>query len=87
MCYNMLKMSFVENIMCTRMMKFNVFVFYVRDNDITGIIDHSFCVDHEVCGRCGERIVRDFKPGGRNIPVTQENKKEYVEYVFFKLMA
>ena len=56
----------------------------LRDNDITGIIDHGFCVDHEAYG---ERIVHDLKPGGRDIPVTEDNKKEYVKYVFFNSLC
>lgn len=66
-----------------RTKKFDVYVSIVRNNDITGSNDHDFCVDHEAYG---ERIVHDLKPGGRNIPVTQENKEEYVEYVSFKLI-
>lgn len=50
----------------------------VSDNDITGIIDNGFCVDHDAYG---EHIVHDLKPGGRDITVTEENKKEYVKYV------
>ena len=29
----------------------------------------------------GVTEVRDLKPGGRNLPVTEENKKEYMKYV------
>ena len=50
----------------------------VRDNDIAGIIDNGFCVDHEAYG---EHVVHDLKPGGRDIAVTEVNKKEYVKYV------
>lgn len=31
--------------------------------------------------RFGETLEIDLKPDGRNIPVTNENKQEYVEYV------
>jgi E3 ubiquitin-protein ligase NEDD4 len=31
--------------------------------------------------RFGEMVTIDLKPGGADIPVTQENKKEYVDYV------
>jgi E3 ubiquitin-protein ligase HUWE1 len=48
------------------------------DNDITGIITETFSVDDDVFG-----VVNtvDLKPGGRDIPVTQENKEEYVRLV------
>ena len=29
--------------------------------------------------RFGEQLEIDLKPGGRDIPVTNENKKEYIE--------
>lgn len=48
------------------------------DNDITGIIDNGFCVDHDAYG---QHVVHDLKPGGRDIIVTEENKKEYVKCV------
>jgi E3 ubiquitin-protein ligase NEDD4 len=47
-----------------------------RDNDIEGIIELTFAVDDE---KFGERRTIDLKPGGRDIPVTNENKHEYVE--------
>jgi E3 ubiquitin-protein ligase NEDD4 len=31
--------------------------------------------------RFGEMVTIDLKPGGADIPVTQENKKEYIDYV------
>jgi E3 ubiquitin-protein ligase HUWE1 len=51
---------------------------WMLDNDITGIITESFSVDDDVFG-----VVNtvDLKPGGRDIPVTQENKEEYVRLV------
>ena len=47
-----------------------------RENDIEGIIELTFSVDDE---KFGERTTVDLKPGGRDIPVTNENKGEYVE--------
>jgi len=47
-----------------------------RDNDITDVIDHVFCVDHEAFG---EHKEHELKPGGRDISVTEGNKKEYVK--------
>ncbi|KAK0386595.1 hypothetical protein NLU13_6430 [Sarocladium strictum] len=51
---------------------------WMLDNDITGIITETFSVDDDVFG-----VVNtvDLKPGGRDIPVTQENKEEYVRLV------
>jgi len=49
-----------------------------RDNDITDVIDHVFCVDHEAFG---EHKEHELKPGGRDIPVIEDNKKEYVKLV------
>lgn len=40
------------------------------------MIDHVFCVDHEAFG---EHKEHELKPGGRDIPVTEGNKKEYVK--------
>ncbi|KAK1150284.1 hypothetical protein N8T08_000186 [Aspergillus melleus] len=48
------------------------------DNDIDGILELTFSVDDE---KFGERRTIDLKPGGRDIPVTNENKHEYVELV------
>lgn len=50
-----------------------------RDNDIEGIVELTFSIDDE---KFGERDTIDLKPDGRNIPVTNENKHEYVEYVY-----
>ena len=52
--------------------------FVTRDNDIIDVIDHVFCVDHEAFG---EHKEHELKPGGRDIPVTEDNKKEYVKLV------
>ncbi|EAU30705.1 E3 ubiquitin--protein ligase pub1 [Aspergillus terreus NIH2624] len=51
---------------------------WTLDNDIEGIIELTFAVDDE---KFGERRTIDLKPGGRDIPVTNENKHEYVELV------
>ena len=54
-------------------------MFLTRDNDITDVIDETFTTIED---RFGEMVTIDLKPGGADIPVTEENKKEYVEYVF-----
>jgi len=49
-----------------------------RENDITDIIDETFTTTEE---RFGEMVTIELKPGGADEPVTQDNKKEYVEHV------
>lgn len=49
-----------------------------RENDITNVLELTFSTDDE---RFGETVTIDLKPNGRNIEVTNENKKEYIEYV------
>jgi E3 ubiquitin-protein ligase NEDD4 len=49
---------------------------WTLENDITDILELTFSTDDE---RFGESIVIDLKPDGRNIEVTNENKKEYIE--------
>lgn len=51
---------------------------WVLDNDIEGILDLTFSVDDN---EFGETVTIDLKPGGRDIEVTNESKKEYVELV------
>ncbi|KAI0060809.1 HECT-domain-containing protein [Artomyces pyxidatus] len=51
---------------------------WMLDNDITDIIDETFTTTEE---RFGEMVTIELKPGGADEPVTQDNKKEYVEHV------
>lgn len=51
---------------------------WTLDNDITDVLDQTFSIDDE---QFGETKTIDLKPNGSNIQVTNENKKEYVEYV------
>lgn len=46
------------------------------NNDIDGILEITFSTEDE---RFGETVTVDLKPNGRNIEVTNENKKEYIE--------
>lgn len=46
------------------------------DNDITDVLELTFSVDDD---RFGEMVTVDLMEGGRDIEVTEENKKEYVE--------
>ena len=49
---------------------------WILAHDIAGIIENTFCVDHEAFG---VRTSHELKPGGLDVPVTDENKKEYVK--------
>ncbi|EGE04949.1 DNA binding protein URE-B1 [Trichophyton equinum CBS 127.97] len=49
-----------------------------EENDITDILTENFSVEVE---DFGETRVIDLVENGRNIPVTQENKEEYVQHV------
>lgn len=51
---------------------------WMLENDITDIIDETFTTTEE---RFGEMVTIDLKPGGADVPVTEENKKEYVDHV------
>lgn len=53
---------------------------WIRDNDIgTGnSLGLTFCVTEELLGRIVEK---ELKPGGKNIVVTEKNKKEYLERI------
>ncbi|KAJ1923208.1 hypothetical protein IWQ60_006016 [Tieghemiomyces parasiticus] len=51
---------------------------WMLEHDITGILDMTFSVEEE---RFGEMVELDLKPGGRALPVTEENKHEYVELI------
>ncbi|KAF8969807.1 ubiquitin-protein ligase [Flammula alnicola] len=51
---------------------------WMLENDITEIIDETFTTTEE---RFGEMVTIELKPGGADVPVTEENKKEYVESV------
>ena len=46
------------------------------ENNIEDVLDLTFSTDDE---RFGETVTIDLKPNGRNIEVTNENKKEYIE--------
>ncbi|XP_051915095.1 E3 ubiquitin-protein ligase HECW2 isoform X2 [Hippocampus zosterae] len=49
---------------------------WMKDNDIEDMLDLTFTVNEEVFGQITER---ELKAGGANIPVTEKNKKEYIE--------
>ncbi|KAI6039014.1 hypothetical protein EDC04DRAFT_1819812 [Pisolithus marmoratus] len=51
---------------------------WMLENDITDIIDETFTTTEE---RFGELHTIELKPGGADVNVTEENKKEYVDHV------
>merc|ERR1719427_930812 len=64
---------------------------WMLENDITEIIDTTFSVEHDSFSTpklsCSTLKVHELKKNGRNIPVTEQNKKEYVKlYVNFRFM-
>ncbi|MCJ1255579.1 hypothetical protein MMC24_003396 [Lignoscripta atroalba] len=51
---------------------------WTLENDITGVLDLTFSTDDE---RFGETVTIDLKPDGRNMEVTNDNKKEYIDLI------
>jgi len=50
---------------------------WLKDNDISGLdLDLTFSVLEEIAGQVVEK---DLKPSGRNIPVVEKNKREYID--------
>ncbi|PBP18622.1 HECT-domain-containing protein [Diplocarpon rosae] len=49
---------------------------WMLDNPIEGILEQTFSTEDE---RFGQTTVEDLMPGGRDIEVTDANKKEYVD--------
>lgn len=57
---------------------------YFRENTITGIIDSTFSVENNSFGAI---VVHELKASGATIPVTEDNKREYVKlYVNYRFM-
>jgi E3 ubiquitin-protein ligase HUWE1 len=51
---------------------------WMLDNDITDVIDQEFTIEDD---QFGEQKVVELKEGGKSIPLTEENKEEYVKLV------
>ncbi|KII86774.1 hypothetical protein PLICRDRAFT_177513 [Plicaturopsis crispa FD-325 SS-3] len=51
---------------------------WMLENDITDVLEEDFSVTED---RFGEHVIVELMPGGSNVPVTEANKKEYVEAV------
>ncbi|KAG7207270.1 hypothetical protein KM043_008944 [Ampulex compressa] len=59
--------------------EFHQSLMWIKEKDISiEPLELTFSVTEELLGRVAER---ELKPGGRNIPVTEKNKKEYLERV------
>ncbi|XP_041362701.1 E3 ubiquitin-protein ligase SMURF2-like [Gigantopelta aegis] len=57
---------------------------WMLENDIEEVLEHSFSVEHSSFGQVQEI---ELKPGGKDMCVTEENKKEYVTlYVQWRFM-
>ncbi|XP_036332878.1 E3 ubiquitin-protein ligase Smurf1 [Rhagoletis pomonella] len=57
---------------------------WMLENNITGIIDSTFSVENNSFGAL---VVHELKPSGATIPVTEDNKREYVKlYVNYRFM-
>jgi len=48
---------------------------WIKENDITDVLDLTFSVTED---KCGHIVERDLKENGRNLPVTEKNKFEYI---------
>lgn len=59
---------------------FHIYIssYYLREHEITDVLDEVFAVTQD---RFGEIVTIELKPGGEDIPVTEDNKKEYVDAV------
>ncbi len=51
---------------------------WMLENDITDVIEDTFSITEE---HFGEVVTVDLKEGGRDVEVTEHNKKDYVEWV------
>ncbi|KAK4686746.1 hypothetical protein P7C73_g3391, partial [Tremellales sp. Uapishka_1] len=51
---------------------------WMLENDITDVIEDTFSITEE---HFGEIVTVDLKEGGREVEVTEDNKKEYVDLV------
>lgn len=55
---------------------------WMLDNDISALEDITFSVNHDAFGQI---TVKELKPAGKDLPVTEANKREYVQlYVNYR---
>ena len=58
-------------------------IFLRRENNIDDIdMEMFFCTDQEILGKIS---THELKPGGADIPVTEENKEEYMRWEHFNV--
>lgn len=58
--------------------EFHQSLLWIKENDISSdLLDLTFAVTEELFGQVVER---ELKPGGRNISVTEKNKKVYIHW-------
>jgi hypothetical protein len=57
---------------------------WIKENDITDLLDLTFAVTEEVFGQVVER---ELKLGGRNIGVTEKNKKVKLIMLFMLIIT
>ena len=70
------------NIVVTLQTLFKITFYCFLQDEITKIIDTTFSVVHEAYGAVR---THELKKGGKDIPVTENNKKEYVRlYVNYR---
>lgn len=66
------------------LMFYLIFHIINRENSIDGVLDATFSVEHSSFGVLKNH---ELKPGGKDIVVTEENKREYVRlYVNYRFM-
>jgi hypothetical protein len=59
--------------------EFHQSLLWIKENDISSdLLDLTFAVTEELFGQVVER---ELKPGGRNISVTEKNKKVRIEHM------
>jgi hypothetical protein len=54
----------------------NLLIIFFRKENIADVLELTFAINEE---RFGEVVEIELKENGRNIPVTEENKHEYVK--------
>jgi E3 ubiquitin-protein ligase HECW2 len=60
--------------------EFHQSLLWIKENDISSdLLDLTFAVTEELFGQVVER---ELKPGGRNISVTEKNKKVCIEHIW-----
>lgn len=62
----------------------SIYFLHFRENNISNVIESTFSVENNSFGAL---VVHELKPSGASIPVTEDNKREYVKlYVNYRFM-